>query len=408
MPSDLEFTGERFVPGIAGEIVYEHAHRYAFARQCVAGRRVLDAACGEGYGSGLLAETAADVIGVDIDPATITHASAAYAGRRTLQFRQGSVTSLPLADASVDVVVSFETIEHLEAHDQPAMLAEFARVLAPGGVLVLSAPNRVEYSEARNIVNPFHRREHDRAELASLISMSFPAQHWYRQRVWLGSLLWSEQGGTAYEALSGDAHAASAAPLPAAMYHVVVAARDAASLPAPGVALSLFSDADESEWKRAQAHAAEVIRLDSLLKERVTHLEQLVAVRERLVQERDEWLAQRAAHIVHLEGLVAYRDKIVAERDATLATRGAQLERLEAVVADRERVAADRDADVESFQHALGEAKRHANEFERECQRLERAVNAQERLIAYRQTARWWFELPWLRLRLLWQRVAGR
>ena len=64
MSEHLTFTGERFVPGIEGEIVYEHVHRYAFARRYAAGRRVLDVACGEGYGSAILAETAASVTGV--------------------------------------------------------------------------------------------------------------------------------------------------------------------------------------------------------------------------------------------------------------------------------------------------------------------------------------------------------
>src|SRR5205823_1593386 len=68
MPADLDFNGERYVPGVAGEIAYEHWHRYAFARQFVPGRRVLDAACGEGYGTALLAAAAAAAIGVDVDP----------------------------------------------------------------------------------------------------------------------------------------------------------------------------------------------------------------------------------------------------------------------------------------------------------------------------------------------------
>ena len=66
--SDLAFTGERFIPGAPGEIAHEHWHRYAFARRLVAGRRVADVACGEGYGSALLAAAASTVIGLDIDP----------------------------------------------------------------------------------------------------------------------------------------------------------------------------------------------------------------------------------------------------------------------------------------------------------------------------------------------------
>ena len=123
MSSDLEFTGERFVPGIAGEIAHEHWHRYLFARRFAAGRRVLDVACGEGYGSALLAEVAQDVRGLDIDAQTVVHASTRYAGLANVRFEQGSAAALSLPDASVDVVVSFETIEHLPRADQARMLA---------------------------------------------------------------------------------------------------------------------------------------------------------------------------------------------------------------------------------------------------------------------------------------------
>ncbi|MBP6564074.1 MAG: class I SAM-dependent methyltransferase, partial [Burkholderiales bacterium] len=277
MAHDLTFTGERFVPGIEGEIVYEHVHRYAFARRYAAGRRVLDAACGEGYGSAILAGAAREVVGVDIDPATVAHARASYASVRNLSFVEGSAAKLPLPDASVDLVVSFETIEHLEAGDQPRMLAEFARVLADDGTLVLSAPNRPEYSESRGYVNPFHRHEHDRAELDRLLDAHFPARAWHAQRVWLGSTVWREGGGADdVEAFVGDASAVAKAPVPPAMYFVVVAARRAAALPPPAAALSLFSDAGETELKRAASAAAEAMRLDGLLKDR-----------ERIVAERD-------------------------------------------------------------------------------------------------------------------------
>src|SRR5215472_13930774 len=146
MPADLEFTGERFLPGVAGEIAHEHWHRYAFARGLVSGKRVADVACGEGYGSALLADTAASVIGIDVSAETIEHARRGYAALSNLRFEQASAATLPLPNASVDAVISFETIEHLPKEDQPRMIAEFARVLAEQGFVVLSAPNPVEYS----------------------------------------------------------------------------------------------------------------------------------------------------------------------------------------------------------------------------------------------------------------------
>jgi SAM-dependent methyltransferase len=368
MPSDLEFTGERFVPGIAGEIAHEHWHRYAFARRYVAGKRVLDVACGEGYGSALLAGVAAAVTGIDIDAGAVAHARASYSALANVRFEEGSAAALPLPDACVDAVVSFETIEHLPRGDQPRMLAEIARVLTSDGVLVLSVPNPVEYSAARNYRNPFHQHEPNRAELEDLLGSAFPVRRWFRQRRYFGSAVWSEANGDAVEAWIGDAARVEAARPPAAMYFVVVAARSQAALPAAGASLSLFTDRAEGELARIDAQAGEVMRQDAL------------------VRERDAQLDRQTGHIGHLEEIAAYRERIVVERDA----------QLEALADERDGLAS-----------ALASARQSVAAQTAECDRLQRAIEAQERIIAYRQSARWWASLPWLRLRLWWQRMRG-
>ena len=342
MPDPDSFTGERFIPGVPGEIAYEHCHRYAFARQFARGRRVLDAACGEGYGSALMADAAASVIGIDIDAGVIAAATATYASRANLRFDTASVTAIPLPDASVDLVVSFETVEHIGADDQLRMLAEFARVLAPGGVLVLSSPNRAEYSIARDYHNPFHVHELDRDELAQLLHPGFPAQRWYRQRRYLGSALWAEAAGPGFETLAGNAGSVRAAAVPEALYFVVVAAREQASLPAGPPSLSLYADAADSEWTRIDDETRKVIQL--------------------------------------------YGE--VAQRDQEIARLGERVHALEDTVGQR-------DARIAALEHATGA----------ERDELRRQIDAQERLIAYRQSVRWWLQLPWLRLRSAWERI---
>jgi 2-polyprenyl-3-methyl-5-hydroxy-6-metoxy-1,4-benzoquinol methylase len=365
MPSHLEFTGERFLPGVAGEIAHEHWHRYAFARSYVAGKRVADVACGEGYGSALLAGVAASVVGIDVAAEAIGHARCSYAAVPNLHFEIGSAIELPVADASLDAIVSFETIEHLPHEDQPRMLAEFARVLTKSGLVILSAPNPVEYSTARNYRNPFHQHEPDRDELAALLEVAFPAQRWFRQRRYFGSTIWSERDGSRTDAWTGDAAVIERARPPSAMYFVVVAGRSAASLPQEDAALSLFTDRSEVELKRLDDQAREIIRIDGI------------------VGERDRQLEARGARVDYLEEIAAHRE---AQRVELAAERDALLSRL---VAER--------AEHES---ALERARQ-------EHERLEGLVAEQQSVIEYRQSAKWWLALPWARAKLAWTRRSG-
>lgn len=164
----LEYTGERMVPEAAdASTFWEHVLRYRFAIPFTRGRRVLDIACGEGYGSAALAAGgAASVIGVDVAEEACAHASSRYG----IDARVGSAEAIPLADASVDVVVSFETIEHL--NDPARFLEECHRVLAPGGCLVISTPNVDIYHKGAP-ANPFHVHEMTAAEFHAHLSQGF-------------------------------------------------------------------------------------------------------------------------------------------------------------------------------------------------------------------------------------------
>jgi SAM-dependent methyltransferase len=158
----------------------EHLSRYAFAARLAAGKRVLDAGCGTGYGCAALAGLASSVTGLDIAPEAIAHARE-HSARPGVTFLEGSCSAMPLPDTAFDLVISFEVIEHLE--DWHAFLLESRRVLAPGGVFLLSTPNRDYYAEARRVSgpNPFHLHEFNFDEFESALKDSFPHVHLYLQ-----------------------------------------------------------------------------------------------------------------------------------------------------------------------------------------------------------------------------------
>jgi protein-L-isoaspartate O-methyltransferase len=246
--SVLPFTGERFTPECRLEIATEHWHRYAFARLLAPGRRVLDAACGEGYGSALLARAGGKVLGLDIGADAVAHARQRYGGMAGLAFAQADVTALDdYADASFDLIVSFETLEHV--HAQERMLDGFARLLAPGGLLLVSTPDKHTSTDLTGVVNPHHVRELYRPEFEALLDARFPARRLFGQKNLFQSVLWSLDGqGTGAQACTESADGevndgVGHAPL----YFLAACARDPAAL-ASLPSLSLFGDAMESVY----------------------------------------------------------------------------------------------------------------------------------------------------------------
>ncbi len=176
----LEFTGERVIPGLVDpNLLNEHLARYRFAARYAQGNAVLDAGCGSGYGTRELVH-AASVTAMDIAHDALLHAAASY-GRAGLRFTQGSLEALPFAEASFDLVLAFEVIEHLT--NWAGMLREARRVLKPGGVLLVSTPNKSYYAESRGTSgpNPFHTHEFDYEEFREALTVVFPHVHLWTQ-----------------------------------------------------------------------------------------------------------------------------------------------------------------------------------------------------------------------------------
>jgi len=188
MVRDIEWTGERCVPWLdAAEVIYEHYHRYCFARRLVRDLDVLDVACGEGFGPDILSGTARSVLGVDIDAATIQHASLNYA-KPTLSFQIGDMLNLGiLGDSRFDAVVCFEAIEHVVDHE--AVISGIKNVLKAPGVLLISTPDKPVYNERNSTGNPFHAHELESAEFDALLRRQFAHVSFWGQSPCSGSVL---------------------------------------------------------------------------------------------------------------------------------------------------------------------------------------------------------------------------
>lgn len=269
--SILEFTGERFTPECEREIRYEHWARYAFALELARGKRVLDAACGEGYGSAMLAGTAASVLGVDIADAAIAHARSRYASHPNLRFERGDCTALAAAPGSFDLIVSFETLEHVAAQEN--LIAGFARTLTDEGILIVSSPDRRTYSDVSGFRNEFHVRELYRDELLALLGAHFPHVRLYGQKLLFQSAIWKQDAEPRTVAAATLAESA-AAPNPgldyAPLYFIAVCSRR----PLPALPdLALFGDREESVY----AHYNGEVRRNMAAGGRIAELEAEVA-----------------------------------------------------------------------------------------------------------------------------------
>ena len=311
----MPFSGERYVPEVHGNIELEHLHRYLFASQAAAGKTVLDIASGEGYGSAMLAQTAHQVTGVDISLEAVQHACLKYKAKN-LTFSTGSCSAIPMKDHSVDVVVSFETIEHHDAHHE--MMREVKRVLKPEGLLIISSPDKLEYSDKTGYSNPYHVKELYGDEFKDLLRESFKHHRIYEQRVVFGSVIMGGEGVSAVASYHIDDEEISMVPgVPGAEYLIAIASDNGYPLMGSGV---LEQPIDQTELVKAWvAVVADRDERIGVLNRTVSELNQAVSARDGQIDVLNRSVSELNQAVSARDGQIGVLDWAVSKRDEQIA-----------------------------------------------------------------------------------------
>jgi GT2 family glycosyltransferase/SAM-dependent methyltransferase len=305
----VEWTGERFIPWMEGsQIHYEHLHRYMFAKTLTIEKEVLDLACGEGYGSYILSETAKKVIGIDSDEETIRHATSKYF-LHNLTFICGHMEKIPIKGKNLfDSVVCFEAIEHTDKHEET--LSEIKRVLREDGFLIISTPNKVEYRKAEE-KNPYHLKEMDLYEFLELLKRYFRYVVLFGQRVYAGSYIWKLQKSSNFgnflefliERKEEFHHAPYYKKIP--VYFIAVASDVELSIPYTN---SFLIDVDNCMLKEPYTKIEEEEKKISILRKEI----------EEAKKERDENIEKLSKEIRERDENIEKLSKEIRERDENI------------------------------------------------------------------------------------------
>jgi ubiquinone/menaquinone biosynthesis C-methylase UbiE/predicted nucleic acid-binding Zn-ribbon protein len=368
LAEDLAWTGERLVTTCHRPLVYEHLHRYAVAFGLAKRKRVLDIACGEGYGANLLARIASKVTGVDLDAGTIAHAKAKYR-HRNLHFVRGSCTEIPCEDHSIDLVASFETIEHISEHGD--FLSEIKRVLVPGGILVISSPHKAEYQKVSETANPFHEAELDHDEFVQLITKTFKHCVAAKQRLVVGSWI-APDGPSAQVSTATFRGWFDGIDIESGVYRGIYSIAICSDRALPVFNLGMFENFRDSAdaWNLLDTYDT-----PAQLSAQLLELSRASDEKTKQVLRIQHEFEEKAKHVVLLQGELKEKSQQVAHFQREIEEKAKHVVLLQGELKEKSQ-------QVAHFQREVEEKSKHVTQLQRECdqhsQLLERLKNQLE------------------------------
>lgn len=398
-----EFTGERVIPGqVDVDLLNEHLARYTFASRLARGKRVLDAGCGAGYGSAELAHAAHAVVGIDYAADAVGFARENYR-LPNLWFEQGSCEALPHRDASFDLVVAFEVIEHLAKWRE--FLRESRRVLAPNGQFIVSTPNKAYYTESRGAegANPFHVHEFEFEEFRAELRTIFPYVSLYLENHVAGVTFQPHEPGNTVEV---RVDAGEPAPAESHFFVAVCAHR-----PQIGNPTFVYMPRAANVLRERERHIA---LLEHELEEKDGWLKKALADHEALMQQfsalqadlekSNRWAATMNEEILERRQRIAdLQDELAREQEAatqTSAAYEAKVAELERDVADKTKWARDvetaltaevkkQTADLVAAVDALHRVEKELDDRTAWARRLQEEANASAHQLELVRASRW-------------------